>query len=160
MVQAMTFAKDLLEQAHHLARREKRKPKQASLRRAVSTAYYALFHLLIAEAVGNWKRIDQRADLARAFEHRKMKQASAKTSNEKFSGQSPKTVADLKMVANAFIHLQQFRYRADYDNSLRLMRTEALAQIALASDAFASWSAIRRERIAQDYLLALLIHRG
>jgi hypothetical protein len=30
----MTLAKDLLEQADHLARREKRKPKQASLRRA------------------------------------------------------------------------------------------------------------------------------
>jgi len=56
----MTFAKDLLEQANHLARREQRKPKQARLRRAVSTAYYAVFHLLVAEAVGNWKRNDQR----------------------------------------------------------------------------------------------------
>jgi hypothetical protein len=32
----------------------KRRSKQASLRRAVSTAYYALFHLLIDEAVGKW----------------------------------------------------------------------------------------------------------
>ena len=51
----MNLAEDLLEQANHLARREKGKPKQASLRRAVSTAYYAAFHLLVAEAVGNWK---------------------------------------------------------------------------------------------------------
>jgi uncharacterized protein (UPF0332 family) len=159
MVQAMSFASDLLEQAHHLARREKRKPKQASLRRAVSTAYYALFHLLVAEAVGNWKRNDQRSKLARAFEHGRMKQASVKTSSGAFDGQHPQTVADLKTVANAFINLQQFRHRADYDNSLRLTRTDALSQIALAADAFLTWDGIRKEKIAQDYLLALLIHR-
>src|ERR1035438_5650076 len=64
----MAFAEDLLEQAYHLARRERTKPRQASLRRAISTAYYALFHLLIREATGNWKRDVQRARLARTFE--------------------------------------------------------------------------------------------
>src|ERR1017187_5772227 len=33
----MSFADDLLEQAYHLANRERKNPKQASLRRAVST---------------------------------------------------------------------------------------------------------------------------
>jgi hypothetical protein len=47
----MAFADDLPEQAYHLGRRERKNPIQASLRRAVSTAYYALFHLLIDEAV-------------------------------------------------------------------------------------------------------------
>jgi uncharacterized protein (UPF0332 family) len=47
----MAFADDLLEQAYHLANRDRENPKQASLRRAVSTAYYALYHLLIDEAV-------------------------------------------------------------------------------------------------------------
>jgi len=46
----MAFAQDLLDQAYHLANLESGDPKQASLRRAVSTA---LFHLLIDEAVGN-----------------------------------------------------------------------------------------------------------
>jgi uncharacterized protein (UPF0332 family) len=155
----MNLAEDLLEQANHLARREKGKPKQASLRRAVSTAYYAVFHLLVAEAVGNWKRSDQRSKLARAFEHGRMKQASVKTRSGGFDGQSPQTVANLKTVANAFIRLQEFRHEADYDDSLRLTRTTALARIALAPEAFASWIAIRKEKIAQDYLLALLIHR-
>jgi uncharacterized protein (UPF0332 family) len=45
----VAFADDLLEQALHLANRERKGPRQASLRRAVSTAYYALFHLLISE---------------------------------------------------------------------------------------------------------------
>ena len=56
----MPYPNDLLEQAWHLAKREKRKPRQASLRRAVSTAYYALFHHLIHEATLNWRRVDQR----------------------------------------------------------------------------------------------------
>ena len=99
----MAFADDLLEQAHHLARREKKKPKQASLRRALSTAYYALFHLLIAATAANWKRSDQRADLARAFSHRKMKSASQKAARSSFQGSSPTVVADLKSVAKAFV---------------------------------------------------------
>ncbi len=155
----MNLAEDLLEQANHLARREKRKPMRASLRRAVSTAYYALFHLLVAEAVGNWKRSDQRAKLARTFEHGRMKQASIKTRSGKYDGQNPQTVAALKTVANAFIRLQEFRHEADYDDSLRLTRTDALVRIALASDAFARWNAIHREMTAQEYLLALLIQR-
>jgi uncharacterized protein (UPF0332 family) len=56
----MPYPAHLLEQAKHLANREKKRPRQASLRRAVSTAYYALFHLLIYEATLNWKRVDPR----------------------------------------------------------------------------------------------------
>jgi hypothetical protein len=64
----MSFAEDLLEQAHHLAYREATDPKQASLRRAVSTAYYAVFHLMIDEAVGQWSVERQRGMLGRTFE--------------------------------------------------------------------------------------------
>lgn len=44
----------LLHQARHLAIKEPSRPQQASLRRAVSTAYYALFHFLIDEACRIW----------------------------------------------------------------------------------------------------------
>jgi len=43
----MGLAQDLLQQADHLATYEGVNPTQAGLRRSVSTAYYALFHLLI-----------------------------------------------------------------------------------------------------------------
>ena len=46
----MSLHSDLLDQAGVLVRLEPRKPRQASLRRAVSAAYYALFHLLSEEA--------------------------------------------------------------------------------------------------------------
>ena len=50
----MPFPDDLLEQAIDLAMKETGEPKQAGLRRAVSTAYYALFHFLIEEVVNKW----------------------------------------------------------------------------------------------------------
>jgi hypothetical protein len=78
----MRLPEGLLEQAQHLVRREPRRPKQASLRRAISTAYYALFHLLISEAVLNWKRAADRAALARMFEHAHMRNTCATKRDE------------------------------------------------------------------------------
>src|ERR1035438_6153633 len=63
----MALADDLLEQAHHLAKREPKRPRQASLRRAVSTAYYSLFHLLISSAILQWKGVHQRSQMARGY---------------------------------------------------------------------------------------------
>jgi hypothetical protein len=84
----MSFADDLLEQAYHLANREPE--NQANLRRAVSTAYYALFHLLIDEAVGNWGIARQRSILARTFEHGKMKSVCESHVNNFFSSGQPR----------------------------------------------------------------------
>ena len=155
----MAFADDLLEQASHLARREKRKPKQASLRRAVSSSYYAVFHLLTSEAVANWRTIRQRASLARSFEHGKMRSACERVLRAPFAGRNLNSVANLKMVAKSFIQLQQQRHTADYDNSKTWSRTEVLGQVSLATAAFKGWHAIRTEEIAQDYLLWFLVNR-
>src|SRR5713226_8337987 len=86
----MRLPEGLLEQAQHLARREPKRPKQASLRRAISTAYYALFHLLISEAILSWKRVEDRDDLARMFEHTNMKTACANKRDE-LNGEFKKT---------------------------------------------------------------------
>jgi hypothetical protein len=156
----MAFCDHLLEQAQHLANREPRRPRQASLRRAVSTAYYALFHLLTSEAVSNWKRKEQRAQLARAFEHRRMKECSKDTANPQkspFAGHDSAVVEHLRTVADAFTTLQHNRHIADYDNSTQWTRTEVLAHIDRAVAAFSSWRTIRDEVIAQDYLVSLLV---
>src|SRR5580658_9893529 len=110
----MPFAEDLLEQAYHLANREPANPKQANLRRAVSTAYYALFHLLIDEAVGKWAIERQRSALARTFDHARMKRVCEDVVKNTKSGAN--LPPDLTTVANNFILLQQHRHRADYDN--------------------------------------------
>src|SRR3954454_8553437 len=104
----MSFPDDLLEQANHLAQRETGDPVQASLRRAVSTAYYALFHLLIDEAVTKWSVERQRSRLARTFEHSAMKGiCDNMVKSAKNGGNEP---PEINTVALNFIQLQQHRH--------------------------------------------------
>jgi len=153
----MPFADDLLEQAYHLARRERKHPKQASLRRAVSTAYYALFHLLIDDAVGNWGIVRQRSILARTFDHGKMRSVCDDHVKRFYSAGSPAAGLQLMNVAQTFAELQQRRHTADYDNAFRWSQTYAIEQIDQASAAFGDWRAIRATDEAQDFLLTLFL---
>jgi uncharacterized protein (UPF0332 family) len=151
----MPFADDLLEQAYDLAHKEPESPKQASLRRAASTAYYALFHLLIDEAVGKWAVERHRSILARTFEHSKMKGTCDDVLKTVTSGGI--VLPELTVVAHNFIRLQQHRHTADYDNSKQSSRSDVLNVLALATDAFAAWRAISAQDAAQDYLLQLFL---
>jgi uncharacterized protein (UPF0332 family) len=63
----MAYHEDLLRLASDLV--DKDGATQADLRRAVSTAYYALFHLLVSETTLNWKRESSRNALGRMFDH-------------------------------------------------------------------------------------------
>lgn len=137
----MAYHDDLLRQALQLVHQEPRNPKQASLRRAVSTAYYALFHLVISEAVANWKQVNLRAALGRAFDHSIMKAASNRIQDTRqfpFAEEDPGIVTALRAVAKTFVQLQEKRHTADYDNATFWTRTEALAQVKSAEQAFSS----------------------
>ena len=68
---------DLLEQAEQLAQIDSRRPKQANLRRAVSSIFYAAFHFLVEESccvIMGRQHAQQgyRFVLARAFTHTTM----------------------------------------------------------------------------------------
>ncbi len=153
----MAFADDLLEQAYHLANLESGDPKQASLRRAVSTACYALFHLLIDEAVGNWGVARQRSVLARTFDHGKMKSICEDHVKTFYISGQPISGVQLKNIAHTFVQLQENRHTADYDNAFVWSRTSAIAAIDLVSEAFSGWKSIRTQDTAQDYLLQLFL---
>jgi uncharacterized protein (UPF0332 family) len=159
------LADDLLEQAAHLARKEPRRPKQASLRRAVSTAYYALFHALTGHAcrflVSGRERREVRMRLARGFDHRRMLEASqAATANH---GGPCKALLNLIptgerfQVARTFIDLQQARHDADYDLSKRYTRSDALTQVSRAEIAVRLWDKSRATRQAEAFMVAMLI---
>jgi hypothetical protein len=80
----MSLHDDLLEQAEHLAKIDARRPKQASLRRAVSASYYALFHLLTSEASALYATdFGLAARINRTHNHGEMKKASALIANDK-----------------------------------------------------------------------------
>jgi hypothetical protein len=124
----------------------------------VSTAYYALFHFLTGDFAAHWKTEAQRARIARVFDHKKMKDASQMV-GAPYPKHDPKIVRDLKKVAGAFSDLQQHRYTADYDSATNWSRTDVLEVLQIASDAFMAWRAIRKDEIAQDYLILLLYPR-
>jgi uncharacterized protein (UPF0332 family) len=160
----MDYANDLLDLARHLVNLEPANPRQACLRRAVSTAYYALFHLLISEATLNWGRPELRPELGRVFGHGKMKSASVEKRSEldaHFKRNPPVSpelavFKHLHTVAQTFIQVQHRREEADYDTGKEWTQTDVLTQIDAVGEAFESWKAIREEPIAQAYLISLL----
>jgi len=163
----MSFPSDLLEQAYHLANREPKRPKQASLRRAVSTAYYALFHLLTSETAKNWKRPAERFTLARMFDHSRMKTVCAAKRNElnEYFKTRPAPDHDLDVlkhlhaIANTFEQMQEHRHTADYNGAREWSRTDVLQKIESVRAAFQSWREIRDEHEAQNFLVTLLLQK-
>jgi uncharacterized protein (UPF0332 family) len=164
----VSFPNDLLEQARHLANREPKRPKQASLRRAVSTAYYAIFHLLSMETAKNWKRPAERSTLARMLDHGPMARVCAAKRdelNKHFrTGPAPGHALDvlkhLYAITNTFVEMRQHRHTADYDGAIRWSRTDVLQKIESVEAAFQHWREIRDEHEAQNFLVTLLLKDG
>jgi uncharacterized protein (UPF0332 family) len=156
----MAYHDDLL--AHALELVHISPPSQLTLRRAVSAAYYAVFHLLIFEATSNWGHTALRTSLARAFEHGTMKTASNRILDTKkfpFPGEDQTVVERLRFVAQTFSQLQEDRHFADYNLTEELDPAEALAQVKAAETIFSTWPSIRGRQIAQAYLVSLLVKR-
>jgi hypothetical protein len=158
----MAYHNDLIQQAIFLSELNlPNEPKQVDLRRAVSAAYYGLFHLFTTEAAQNWKNRSQRDRFARMFDHGHMKTCSSRVSSRPLPIDAAEIpiATDLKIIADSFVKLQQARHTADYDNSKVWSRTQVWETIAQAEDAIAAWSKIREDAMAQDYLLDLISPR-
>jgi len=98
----MAYSYELIEHANFLVDLNvPNDPKQVDLRRAVSAAYYALFHLLTSEAARNWKHDRHQARFARIFDHRPMKTCSSTIASKQPPSDPPKLAvfAKLKVVA-------------------------------------------------------------
>jgi uncharacterized protein (UPF0332 family) len=155
----MAYHDDLIEHATFLSQLNlPDDPRQIDLRRAVSAAYYALFHLLTTEAAQNWKHESQRNRFARMFDHGRMKKCSSSISNRPLPTDPAEILiaTDLKLVADSFVTLQQARHTADYDNSKVWSRTQVYETIVQAREAMTAWMVIRETEIAQDYLFDLM----
>jgi hypothetical protein len=114
----MAFAEELLDQAYLLLNKESKNPRQASLRRAVSTAYYAVFHLFVQDACANWNAPAVRENLARAFSHQTMYKACTAAENAAYPlPVQPAVAARMRSIARAFRELQEQRHLADYSHA-------------------------------------------
>jgi hypothetical protein len=166
----MSLQKDLLRQAQMLASREPKHPRQASLRRAVSTAYYALFHLLVSESLEKVIQADARNYVQRVFEHGNMKAVCVAWSKAKppdYGGVAPVTArmitppleAEIMSVATTFKDLQEARHEADYDTGLAQDPANVAALLLRVEQAFADWAAVRNTSNAKVFLTALIFEK-
>jgi uncharacterized protein (UPF0332 family) len=169
------IGRDLLAQARMLARSEPGRPKQATLRRAVSTAYYGLFHFLIEESTillfgGAQSDAAFRQLAARAFVHGKMKSAC-----KEFVKPNPQDVHDLlqpfwatlaiannaeaRLVAQTFVDLQDDRHTSDYDLAVSFLRQDALNAATQADAAVHAWRQMKtaNPQVCRLFAMALIL---
>jgi hypothetical protein len=159
----MGLPDDYIADARAAVRAAARRPRQSSLRRSVSTAYYALFHELIADAareLGPARPVGVQAVIARLFTHRDMASSCRMWSNGNAGKWQPLagTPIDVRLrrVALSFITLQQMRHEADYDTQRRFLKSEASMHVERAADALADWRGVRRTNQAAVFLVSLM----
>ena len=163
---------DLLDQAVVLATIDLRRPKQANLRRAVSTTYYSLFHFLVDRSCrailgGSHKQRGFRDILARAFVHANMLKACSSFDGGQLPKQVEKTIPlqgnpqyvilkPIQNIASAFCELQQKRHLADYDLSERFERSEVLTLIDQVRSLISAFDQLPLTDDRQFFLVSLL----
>ena len=108
--------------------------------------------LLVEDFVEHWEFEDQRARLARMFNHQKMRDAAFRAKDKKNPTQVETKLID---VIRAFGQLQKDRHRADYDLAWSIVGTDVTDAITLAEDSFTKWRAIRGEEVTRHHLLTM-----
>jgi hypothetical protein len=167
--------RSLLEQAEVLSTVDAKRPKQVNLRRAVSAAYYAVFHLLVREATGHvigpaggQTAGGLRAKVSRWFTHDQMKATclafaggGGKPLPAKFVevlGSPPPGIVPTGLVrlADTFVSLQGERHDADYDITYAPTRQDVLLAVERAKRAFEDAGALSGDPVYNLFLTMLL----
>jgi hypothetical protein len=160
---------ELLAVARHLSTGDdETQPSDARLRRAVSTAYYALFHKVLRAAAQRFMgpNQEQRAGftvLYRSFDHRHMKMVClalrVSTLNDRYGKLLQKDAVSqaARDFAGAFAALQDVRQLADYDPVVEFVPAQVSALIDSADAAMAAFDRIVPEELTD--ILALLMVR-
>lgn len=148
---------ELLATAKLLAEAGVKRPRQSDLKRAISTAYYALFDQIARDAANLLVGAASDSDYGiwrqtyRALDHGNAKNACALLKSLGF----PESLCHC---GEAFILLQAARHKADYDPYHRVSRADAFDAITLADTAIGNLTAsTRRDRKA--FAVQLLLKR-
>lgn len=169
----MEYHNQLLDLSIYIYYYTRRKKNLAELRRATSTAYYAVFHLFVSESskhLGRGLKHDVKVNLlSRVYSHTSMKSAcqifSKNTLPKIYSDfpfiQNNPVPDDLKKICNLFISLQELRNRADYDSGWDYSTYNSNAAVAIdqANDVFELVKSLKSSDKAylQIFWVALLV---
>ena len=164
----MSLAEELLEHARFLANLDPSTPSQANIRRAISAAYYAVFHLLaseIAAQVSPGFPAGLRERTQRALDHKQMlkvakafSQAGAKRAKDLPDDVVlPDAVSqELASISNGFKDLQEARHTADYDVLKQFSPGDALALVQQAEKIFKDWKTEKSSNNTPVFLAAMI----
>jgi hypothetical protein len=147
---------------------EAREMKVACERRAVSAAYYALFHHIIGTAaslIAPNVPTETNHRIRRWFDHAEMKKIGGRFLQTKLDQPllglvGPSASPELQLVVGTFIKLQDARHNADYDLSYRLASADARQLILLAVGAMDAWDRIANSAEANIFILSLLLWKN
>jgi hypothetical protein len=142
----------LFEQSERLIAPQVGRPRQADIRRAISAAYYGIFHAAITEAVdqfvGAANRDKSQYGLAyRSVSHSRLREVCGEVRkaapSSRYKPYVPSTGfgADIVKFAEAVVELQEQRHAADYDIMISMNRSDALLAVATARAALTAFRA-------------------
>jgi hypothetical protein len=162
-------ADHFFEQAERLiARASPGAPRQVDLRRAISNAYYGVFHATLASAanqfVGKGKQsTGQYSLLYRSIDHATLRNLCPELRQRNLSPKLARHApaggfgSDIRTFAAAVLDLQQSRHDADYDPSIRYQRSESVRAIRAARDALSSFETAAD--VEREAFLSLLVFK-
>ena len=160
----------LLRQADELGGRGKGagQPRNADLRRAVSAAYYALYHELVLRAAAHLLPgcpDEDRWRISRLFTHRSVRQVcdwvvgpGDPPPRLKLAMLAIRNSSALLDVALAFQTLQQSRYEADYDHLADFTRPATLNLIDQVRDAIAKLKRMEESESYERLMAQIAMH--
>lgn len=136
-------------------------PRQARLRRAISSAYYALFHCFVMAGAdllaGANSRSSQRyLVIYRSFEHKRIADICRQVAAGRVATDTGNPFhATLRECAASFVELQEGRHDADYDPSKKFALSDA--QVAI-SKAIVAIQRLNASPAAERFLFLTLLH--
>lgn len=141
------------------------RPRQADLKRLVSTMYYALFHALIETGSHLISPDVVRSLVLRCYSHKNMKDVSRKFSETANLQNLPDKIGiivrsspqDLQDIARLFVSLQQSRHDADYNYDSVFTKHEVIALYSELKDLLGKWPMTSKDMAAKIYLIGMLL---
>jgi hypothetical protein len=143
-------------------------PRQVDLRRAISSAYYGVFHAVLAAVanrfVGSTKQATSLYSLVyRSIDHDALRRLCLEATKSQIS---PKYIphtpaggfgAEILGFAQGTLDLQEKRHSADYDPSIRFSTSDATLVVDLARTSLGQFNAASVD--TRDAFLNLLLFR-
>jgi hypothetical protein len=141
-------------------------PRQVDLRRAVSAAYYGIFHIAAAAVADQFVGASRRTSPEYALAYRRIDHKSFKTLCNDVKSSTPSSKyapfvpnggfsIDLKAFAVAAVELQEKRHDADYNPLISVRASDAKALVATARDAEARFGRLSSDE--RRIFLCLLV---